>query len=158
MAISIILLSAAGSPARAAEQWNFYMHQSAPNFATSRGAKLFTEEIEKATNGELKVQTASLRHAADQRQQHHPGGGRERRPDRRRPVQFRQYPGGGHSAPADARSSPTRISPRPTRCSQPYIEKSFAAEGLDRARRLHLSAAGHVGHARSSSRSTTSRA
>jgi TRAP-type C4-dicarboxylate transport system substrate-binding protein len=38
-----------------AEEWNFYMHQSAPNFATSRGAKLFTEEIEKATNGELKV-------------------------------------------------------------------------------------------------------
>jgi len=35
--------------------WNFYMHQSAPNFATSRGAKLFTEQIEKATNGELKV-------------------------------------------------------------------------------------------------------
>ena len=31
------------------------MHQSAPNFATSRGAKLFTEEIEKATNGELKM-------------------------------------------------------------------------------------------------------
>src|SRR5581483_10370932 len=44
-----------GQPSRAAEQWNFYMHQSAPNFATSRGAKLFTEEIEKATNGELKV-------------------------------------------------------------------------------------------------------
>src|SRR3984957_14792770 len=43
------------APASAAEQWNFYMHQSAPNFATSRGAKLFTEEIEKATNGELKV-------------------------------------------------------------------------------------------------------
>jgi TRAP-type transport system periplasmic protein len=39
----------------AAEEWNFYMHQSAPNFATSRGAKLFTEEIEKATDGELKV-------------------------------------------------------------------------------------------------------
>ena len=38
-----------------AEEWNFYMHQSAPNFATSRGAKLFTEDIEKATNGELKV-------------------------------------------------------------------------------------------------------
>ena len=38
-----------------AQEWNFYMHQSAPNFATSRGAKLFTEEIEKATNGELKV-------------------------------------------------------------------------------------------------------
>ena len=51
----IALLLAAGAPAHAAEQWNFYMHQSAPNFATSRGAKLFTEEIEKATNGELKV-------------------------------------------------------------------------------------------------------
>jgi TRAP-type transport system periplasmic protein len=53
-ASAILLLAQAGS-AGAAEQWNFYMHQSAPNFATSRGAKLFTEEIEKATNGELKV-------------------------------------------------------------------------------------------------------
>jgi TRAP-type C4-dicarboxylate transport system substrate-binding protein len=52
---SVVLLLAAGDSARAAEQWNFYMHQSAPNFATSRGAKLFTEEIEKATGGELKV-------------------------------------------------------------------------------------------------------
>jgi TRAP-type transport system periplasmic protein len=41
--------------APAAEEWNFYMHQSAPNFATSRGAKLFTEEIDKATKGELKA-------------------------------------------------------------------------------------------------------
>src|SRR5258707_12677109 len=31
------------------------MHESAPNFATSRGAKLFTEQVEKATNGELKI-------------------------------------------------------------------------------------------------------
>ena len=38
-----------------AENWNFYMHQSAPNFATSRGAKMLTEEIDKATGGELKV-------------------------------------------------------------------------------------------------------
>ena len=38
-----------------AVDWNFYMHQSAPNFATSRGAKSFTEEVEKATNGELKI-------------------------------------------------------------------------------------------------------
>ena len=51
----VALLLAAGAPAPAAEQWNFYMHQSAPVFATSRGAKLFTEEIEKATGGELKV-------------------------------------------------------------------------------------------------------
>jgi TRAP-type C4-dicarboxylate transport system substrate-binding protein len=54
LASSILMLGAAG-PACAAEQWNFYMHQSAPNFATSRGAKLFTEEIDKATGGELKV-------------------------------------------------------------------------------------------------------
>ena len=52
-AASIVLLLP--SPSDAAEQWNFYMHQSAPNFATSRGARLFTEEIEKATGGELKV-------------------------------------------------------------------------------------------------------
>jgi TRAP-type transport system periplasmic protein len=44
-----------GGRAPAAEEWNFYMHQSAPNFATSRGAQRFTEAIEKATNGELKV-------------------------------------------------------------------------------------------------------
>ena len=44
-----------GGLGHAAEQWNFYMHQSAPNFATSRGAKLFTEEVEKATGGDLKV-------------------------------------------------------------------------------------------------------
>jgi TRAP-type transport system periplasmic protein len=53
---ALLTLSAlSGTAASAQEQWNFYMHQSAPNFATSRGAKLFTEEIEKATNGELKV-------------------------------------------------------------------------------------------------------
>ena len=49
---ALVLLT--GERASAVE-WNFYMHQSAPNFATSRGAKLFTEQIEKATNGELKV-------------------------------------------------------------------------------------------------------
>jgi TRAP-type transport system periplasmic protein len=42
--------------ASAAETWKFYMHQSAPNFATSRGARKLTEDIEKATNGELKMQ------------------------------------------------------------------------------------------------------
>jgi TRAP-type C4-dicarboxylate transport system substrate-binding protein len=52
---SVTCLSGWLHPAAAAEQWNFYMHQSAPVFATSRGAKLFTEEIEKATGGELKV-------------------------------------------------------------------------------------------------------
>jgi TRAP-type transport system periplasmic protein len=54
-AVLLMLGFDAAGAARAAEQWNFYMHQSAPNFATSRGAKMFTEEIEKATNGELKV-------------------------------------------------------------------------------------------------------
>ena len=53
LSLGFVLLP--GGQAPAAEEWNFYMHQSAPNFATSRGAKLFTEEIEKATNGELKA-------------------------------------------------------------------------------------------------------
>ena len=48
-------LAGGSDPASAAEQWNFYMHQSAPNFATSRGAKLFTEQVDKATGGELKI-------------------------------------------------------------------------------------------------------
>ena len=52
LAQALVVLS--GERASAID-WNFYMHQSAPNFATSRGAKLFTEQIEKATNGELKV-------------------------------------------------------------------------------------------------------
>jgi TRAP-type transport system periplasmic protein len=51
VAVGVVLLP--GGQAPAAEAWNFYMHQSAPNFATSRGAKMFTEEIEKATNGAL---------------------------------------------------------------------------------------------------------
>src|SRR5260370_758024 len=42
------------TPAFAVE-WNFYHHQSAPLFATSRGAKLITEELEKATYGEVKA-------------------------------------------------------------------------------------------------------
>jgi TRAP-type transport system periplasmic protein len=42
-------------PAGAAEQWSYYIHQSAPQFATSRGAKLLTDEVEKATGGELKL-------------------------------------------------------------------------------------------------------
>jgi TRAP-type C4-dicarboxylate transport system substrate-binding protein len=52
LSLGLLLLPGGQAPA---EEWNFYMHQSAPNFATSRGAKLFTEEIEKATSGELKV-------------------------------------------------------------------------------------------------------
>ena len=55
LCLSLGFVWLSGGQAPAAEEWNFYMHQSAPNFATSRGAKLFTEEIEKATNGELKV-------------------------------------------------------------------------------------------------------
>jgi TRAP-type transport system periplasmic protein len=55
VAAATLALFAWHGAASAAEQWNFYMHQSAPNFATSRGAKLFTEQVEKATNGELKI-------------------------------------------------------------------------------------------------------
>src|SRR6185295_3745323 len=54
VSLGAVFVSGGSTPA-AAEDWNFFMHQSAPNFATSRGAKLFTEEIEKATAGALKV-------------------------------------------------------------------------------------------------------
>jgi TRAP-type transport system periplasmic protein len=55
LAMSGLLASMVAKPVYAVEQWNFYMHQSAPNFATSRGAKRFTEEIEKSTSGALKI-------------------------------------------------------------------------------------------------------
>jgi TRAP-type C4-dicarboxylate transport system substrate-binding protein len=57
MKAKLVALAAAlsfATPAHAVD-WNFYHHQSAPLFATSRGAKLLTEQIEKDTNGELKV-------------------------------------------------------------------------------------------------------
>ena len=54
LAIAVGASLAFGTPAFAVE-WNFYHHQSAPLFATSRGAKLITEELEKATNGEVKA-------------------------------------------------------------------------------------------------------
>jgi len=53
--LAFLLLLLMGERPSVAEEWNFYMHQSAPNFATSRGAQRFTEEIDKATNGALKV-------------------------------------------------------------------------------------------------------
>jgi TRAP-type C4-dicarboxylate transport system substrate-binding protein len=54
LGLSLALALLSGGPA-AGQEWNFYMHQSAPNFGTSRGARRFTEEIDKATNGALKV-------------------------------------------------------------------------------------------------------
>ena len=54
-ALSALLATSLLPQVASAEEWNFYMHQSAPNFATSRGAQRFTDEIDKATNGELKV-------------------------------------------------------------------------------------------------------
>jgi TRAP-type C4-dicarboxylate transport system substrate-binding protein len=53
--VAALALAALASRASAAEQWNYYIHQSAPQFATSRGAKQLAEDIEKATGGELKV-------------------------------------------------------------------------------------------------------
>ncbi len=54
LALGAVLLS--GGQAPAAENWNFYMRTSRRRSSrASRGAKLFTEEIDKATGGELKV-------------------------------------------------------------------------------------------------------
>src|SRR3954467_8694747 len=57
MRIKIVAALAAlafATPALAVD-WSFYHHQSAPLFATSRGAKQLSEQIEKDTNGELKA-------------------------------------------------------------------------------------------------------
>src|SRR3954463_9416541 len=57
MTIRVVALLTASlfcTPAFAVD-WNFYHHQSAPLFATSRGAKMLSEEIDKSTNGELKT-------------------------------------------------------------------------------------------------------
>src|SRR5882724_11755341 len=53
-ALALAASFAFATPAFAVD-WNFYHHQSAPLFATSRGAKMLSEEIEKSTNGELKA-------------------------------------------------------------------------------------------------------
>jgi TRAP-type C4-dicarboxylate transport system substrate-binding protein len=53
--IAAIAASFAFATPAFAIDWNFYHHQSAPLFATSRGAKLLSEQIEKDTNGELKA-------------------------------------------------------------------------------------------------------
>ena len=52
--IMALAASLIATPALAVD-WNFYHHQSAPLFATSRGAKMLSEQIEKDTNGELKA-------------------------------------------------------------------------------------------------------
>ena len=52
--VTALAASLFATPALAVD-WNFYHHQSAPLFATSRGAKMLSEELEKATNGELKA-------------------------------------------------------------------------------------------------------
>ncbi|MGZ9092982.1 MAG: hypothetical protein ACXW3T_15745 [Rhodoplanes sp.] len=54
IALAIAASFALSAPALAVD-WNFYHHQSAPLFATSRGAKMLSAEIEKSTNGELKA-------------------------------------------------------------------------------------------------------
>src|SRR5262249_37256332 len=54
-AAAVLALSAGlgvlfGGEAPPPGEGDFFMPQSAPNFATSRGAKMFTEEVEKATH------------------------------------------------------------------------------------------------------------
>ena len=53
--VTALAASLAFAPPALAVDWNFYHHQSAPLFATSRGAKLLSEQIEKDTGGELKA-------------------------------------------------------------------------------------------------------
>src|SRR5207253_191585 len=53
--VAAVAASLAFATPALAVDWNFYHHQSAPLFATSRGAKMLSEQIEKDTNGELKA-------------------------------------------------------------------------------------------------------
>ena len=53
--VTALIASLAFATPALAVDWNFYHHQSAPLFATSRGAKMLSEQIEKDTNGELKA-------------------------------------------------------------------------------------------------------
>ena len=143
IALATITSLAFASPALAVD-WNFYHHQSAPLFATSRGAKMLSEEIEKATNGELKARlhlSGTLQIAGEQ---HHAGGRRQCRSTRRRPVQFRQHPGRRHSAPAGAGAHARRIQ------QDRGGAAALSREGVRRkrhrdARRVYLSAPGRLG-------------
>jgi TRAP-type C4-dicarboxylate transport system substrate-binding protein len=49
------LLAAGTGRVQAAELWNYYIHQSAPQFATSRGAQMLADEVQKLSGGEFKV-------------------------------------------------------------------------------------------------------
>ena len=153
--LGLMILS--NGQARAAEDWNFYMHQSAPNFATSRGAKMLTEEIEKATNGELKVRL-------------HLSGTLQIAPSNITPAVGENVVQIGDDL-FNSGNIPVAGIPRLPMLVQsyeefakadavlrPYIEKAFAAEGLDRARRPTPIRCRSSGGGRSSNRSTTSRA
>jgi TRAP-type C4-dicarboxylate transport system substrate-binding protein len=53
--LSAASLIGISTKARAAEQWALYHHQSAPQFTTSLGAKMWAENVEKETAGQIKV-------------------------------------------------------------------------------------------------------
>ena len=120
------------------------MHQSAPNFATSRGAKMLTEDIEKATNGELKMQL-------------HLSGTLQISPsDITKAVgenivqigddlfNSGNIPVAGHSAFADARSVLRRLHQGRGGAGALHRE-GVRGQGLNRACGLQLSDAGRVG-------------
>ena len=145
------------TPALAVD-WNFYHHQSAPLFATSRGAKMLSEEIEKVDQRRAEGAPASLGHAADRAEQHHAGG--RRAASCSSPTTC--------STPATSRSPASRACPGLVRSYEefaktaevlrPYLEKAFADKGIVMLGGLHLSAAGDVGKEEAHARSTTSRA
>jgi hypothetical protein len=90
MVFATVASLAFATPALAVD-WNFYHHQSAPLFATSRGAKMLSEELERATNGELKARlhlSGTLQIAPNNIT---PAVAERRRATRRRPVQLRQH-------------------------------------------------------------------
>jgi TRAP-type C4-dicarboxylate transport system substrate-binding protein len=55
VALGAAALYGVSPEASADELWNYYIHQSAPQFATSRGAQMLADEVGKLSDGKFKV-------------------------------------------------------------------------------------------------------
>ena len=81
--LAFALSSQRPTAAAAAENWDLYIYNPVATVAAVKGMNVIIEQIEKETNGELKVRLHLGRLAADQHHQHHPGRQRRRRADGR---------------------------------------------------------------------------
>ena len=52
--LTAAILAVGAGRAQAADLWNYYIHQSAPQFATSRGAQMLADEVQKLSGSDLR--------------------------------------------------------------------------------------------------------